>query len=79
MAGLVRYHLSHGDQKQLLRVLDINTASQIPHFLRLLDMVGDYGITVLLWAPSWDARGLVAGEQKREQLVSLFGPATGKR
>lgn len=73
VAGLVRYHLSHGEHKRLLLVLDVATAGQIPHFCQLLDMVGGYGITVVLLAPSWEALGLVAGAEKREQVVSRFG------
>ncbi len=72
VAGLVRYHLSHGEHKRLLLVLDVATAGQIPHFSQLLDMAGGYGITVVLLAPSWEALGLVAGEEKREQVVSQF-------
>lgn len=72
VAGLVRYHLSHGDHKRLLLVLDVATAGQIPHFSRLLQMVGDYGITVVLLVPSWEALRAVAGEGKQEQFIGHF-------
>lgn len=72
VAGLIRYHLSHGDHKRLLLVLDVATAGQIPHFSRLLQMVGDYGITVILLTPSWEALRAADGEGKREQFIGHF-------
>ena len=72
VAGLVRHHLSHGDYKKLLLVLDVDTAGQIRHFTRLLQMVADYGITVILLAPSWPALCSLAGEEKVAQFAGHF-------
>lgn len=72
VAGLVRHHLSHGSYRRLLLVLDVATASRLTHFSRFLQMVADYGITVMLVAPSWPALRSVAGEGERNVFVGHF-------
>lgn len=72
VAGLVRYHLSHGDHKGLLLVLAVDTAVQIPQFSQLLHMVADFGVTVVLLASSWEGLRLVAGEDGRESFIGHF-------
>lgn len=72
VAGLVRYHLSHGDHKGLLLVLDVDTAVQIPQFSQLLHMVADFGVTVVLLAPSWESLRTLAGQAGREPFIGHF-------
>jgi hypothetical protein len=71
-AGLVRYHLSHGRYKKLLLILDAETASQLPHFTKMLQMVRGYSITVILVAPSWEGLRSAAGKVSRGEILSYF-------
>ena len=63
MAGLVAAvvnsqlvaHQTYGLSKPLLLVLDISLASRLPHFAQFLATAADFGITVVLTAPSLSA------------------------
>jgi len=72
IAGLIRDHFSHGRYQKLLLVVDTAMAEKIPRFSTLLRMAGDYGVTVLLHAPSWQALHAVAGAERDKTFASRF-------
>jgi hypothetical protein len=95
MAGLVAAmvnsqlvaHQTYGQGQPLLFVLDTGLASRLPHFAQFLTTAADYGITVVLTAPSITAldtliptrlRGNPGGPVCPPALVCPARPADGR-
>ena len=80
MAGLVTAmvssqlvaHQTYGLGKPLLLVLDTSLASRLPHFAQFLATAADYGITVVLTAPSLSALDALNPIGSGETLAAQF-------
>ncbi|MAT97762.1 MAG: hypothetical protein CL608_11505 [Anaerolineaceae bacterium] len=81
MAGLVAAivhsqllaHQTFGGGRPLLLVLDAALANRLPHFTQFLTTASDYGITVVLTAPSLTALDALTPTGSGETLAGQFG------
>ena len=80
MAGLVATivhsqllaHQTYGGGQPLLLVLDTSLARRLPHFWQFLATAADYGITVVLTAPSLASLSSLSPASSAETVVSQF-------
>ncbi|MCB8947945.1 MAG: type IV secretion system DNA-binding domain-containing protein [Ardenticatenaceae bacterium] len=68
----LRAHETYGGGQPLLLVLDASLASRLPNFWQFLTTAADYGITVVLTAPSLASLALVSPASSAETVISQF-------
>jgi hypothetical protein len=72
ISALLRYHMTHGDYRPLLLVLNQTMALRLRHLDSLLEMVGKYGIVVLLYVPSLAGLRSVVGAEQLPGFLTYF-------
>ena len=80
MVGLVaalvhsqlRAHQTFGNGHRLLLIMDTRLAGRLLHFLNFLSTAADYGISVLLTAPSLAALDMIPTASGRDSFIAAF-------
>jgi hypothetical protein len=72
ITGLVRYHLSHGQYRPFLIVIESGIARCIQHFNEFLRLSHTYGIVVLLYAQTSDEVALLSGGEPIGFILAHF-------
>lgn len=72
ITGLVRYHLSHGQYRPMLLVIESVIAGCIQHFNEFLRLCHTYGIVVLLYAQTSDDVALLSGGEPIGSILGHF-------